>query len=456
MKNSILHILCIAFLLIAVVAGTITFLPKTTKRPDLHQFDNTDSYSHPEHFQQPHAQSEPEIESEIEPEPGNSYEPAVPSKPEEISSEGAAPEPELQARQITDGLTAVISDGTDVSPLLDGNYSTRLIFKTEAVVTISSIEDIFSIYIIWGLPPAEWTLCGTQVQTGGENGFIHEYVSLLAPGGELELHLPSTGAVLSEIYVFTEGLPPSWVQVWLPPHNRAELLVLPTHADDEHLFFAGVLPYYSGERNYRVQVAYMTNHWNEPPRTHELLDGLWTVGIRNYPIISHFNDRYASSLSHAQSIYGFDNFVNYQIELLRRFKPLVVVGHDLNGEYGHGVHMLNAHALVAAVDRAAGKDWDSESYEQFGIWNTPKLYLHLYPENAIMMDWSIPLERFGGATAYEMAVDGYDAHKSQHRWAFAVPRHGRASGHKFGLVRTLVGWDYFGGDLFENLLGELG
>ena len=131
-------------------------------------------------------------------------------------------------------------------------------------------------------------------------------------------------------------------------------------------------------------------------------------------------------------------------------KPLVVVGHDLNGEYGHGVHSLNAHALIAAVDAAADSDYHKASYEQYGVWDTPKLYLHLYRENAITMNWDIPLERFEGATAYDMAVAGYACHISQHRWAFAVPKTG-PSGHRFGLVRSLVGEDVIGGDMFENI-----
>ena len=239
-------------------------------------------------------------------------------------------------------------------------------------------------------------------------------------------------------------------QTWLPPHSQADMLVFPTHADDEFLFFVGVLPYYAVERNYRVQVVYMTNHQESPIRKHELLNGLWAVGIRNYPIISDFEDRYASSIEQANEIYGFDNFVNFQVEQLRKFKPFVVVGHDFNGEYGHGVHALSAHALVTAVEKAADRTFFTKSYEKYGTWNTPKLYLHLFDENEIMMDWDIPLKSFGGATAYEIAVKGYEKHISQHSIPYSMPKVGDTIGHKFGLVRSLVGDDIIGGDMFEN------
>lgn len=356
----------------------------------------------------------------------------------------------MQAPDLTDGLTVTISDGRRASVLLDRDYSTSYAFTGSISIELSSEEEIHAVYIIWALPPGEWELTGRQKIVCGKNGFIHEFVPLPDPTRELVMQIPPGGATLCDIYAFSEGEPPDWVQIWRPPLLAADILAMPTHADDEHLSFAGILPYYAGELGLLVQVAYMTNHWNSPPRPHEMLDGLWVVGIRNYPIIGGFRDRYADSLEQARSLYTWSEVVDYQVELIRRFKPRVVVGHDLRGEYGHGVHMLNAHALVEAVSFAADATYHEASLEMYGVWDTPKLYLHLYRENAITMDWSKPLERFGGRTAYDMAVAGYDCHRSQHHWSFAVPSSG-SRGHLFGLVRSLVGPDRAGGDLFENI-----
>ena len=355
-----------------------------------------------------------------------------------------------QASDLTGELTLIISDGKRASVLLDGDYTTRYAFVEGISIEISAPEDIHSVYIIWAIPPGEWELTGAQTVVCGKNGFIHEYIPLADPSRELTMQLPQEGSILCDIYAFSNGEPPDWVQIWRPPLQAADMLILPTHADDEHLFFAGILPYYAGELGMLVQVAYLTNHWNDPLRPHELLDGLWVVGIRNYPIVGGFRDRYADSLSQAESLYGRSEVVDFQVELIRRFKPRVVVGHDLRGEYSHGVHMLNALALVDAVEYAADGAYHEASFELYGAWDTPKLYLHLYRENTITMDWSIPLERFGGRTAYDMAVAGYDCHKSQHRWSFAVPSSG-SRGHLFGLVRSLVGPDKAGGDFFENI-----
>ena len=351
---------------------------------------------------------------------------------------------------MTGWLTITISDGKRAGVLLDRDYTTKHALSGGATIGISSPEDIYALYVIWDLPPGEWELTGDYRQTCGHDGFIHEYIQLTEPSSELTMNIPPEGARICDIYAFTEGVPPDWVQIWSPPLYEADILVLPTHADDEHLYFVGILPYYAGELGYSVQVAYMTNHWNQPPRPHELLNGLWTVGVCNYPVISGFRDRYADSLSQAKSIFGWDAVVDFQVELLRRFKPFVVVGHDVNGEYGHGAHMLNAASIMTAVDCAADRTYHRDSYDRYGIWDTPKLYLHLYRENAITMDWSIPLENFGGATAYEMAVAGYACHISQHNWSFRVPETGPI-GHRFGLVRSLAGDDIIGGDLFENI-----
>ena len=343
-----------------------------------------------------------------------------------------------------------ISDGKGPAVLLDRDYNTGYTLRADITVHIHAPEDISALYIVWSQPPGVWELTGSEVLFCGQNGFIHEFIDLPRPESELTINIPEGGAALRDIYAFSAGKPPDWVQIWQPAHVVADLLVLPTHADDEHLYFVGVLPYYASERGFRVQVAYLTHHWQQPPRPHELLNGLWTVGIRNYPVISGFQDRYAESLADAKSIFGWDKIVDYQAMLLRRFKPLVVVSHDLNGEYGHGAHMLNAHALLAAAELAADISYHPDSLQMYGVWDTPKLYLHLLRENAITMDWSLPLQSFDGATAVEVARAGYDCHKSQHQWAFRVPSSG-PTGHLFGLARSLVGADALGGDMFENL-----
>ncbi len=371
--------------------------------------------------------------------------------------------------------------------LYDENRNTYTNCKEEGMITITNSEGIAGIYVEFDRIPSAWTL--TNPTTGesftcGEDGFIHEFVAV----NTLYEVLPETlvlqftaGTVIADVYAFTEGELPDWVQVWEPPCETADLMLLTTHSDDEQLFFAGLLPLYAGEKGAQVQVVYGVQHFEangvaNHQRPHELLDGLWTVGVRNYPIMPSFPDLYAESknrevaLSQALKVYesagvAYEDFLEYITECLRRFKPLVVVTHDLNGEYGHGGHVVYAQVLTEAIHIAADETQFPESVDRYGIWETQKLYLHLYEENPIVMDYDIPLETFGGKTAFEMTQEGFACHKSQHWTWFYKWIYGTAdkpikkatdirsySPCHFGLYYTQVGPDIEGGDFLENIV----
>lgn len=353
--------------------------------------------------------------------------------------------------EITDAKTVTSSGNAD--KLTDSNYKTKIKFDGGGTVRIESEnEKISYVYVIWDNPPDIWYLNEELVSyTHGKNGFIHEFISLNSPCGFVTVNVP-VGKTLCDVRVFSEGEIPSDVQIWNPPCERADLLMLPTHSDDDHLYFGGTMPYYGGELGMRVQVAYITNHWNEPVRTHELLNGMWTVGITAYPVISDFPDKPTFELETAKKVYDCDEVRGYIVELIRRFKPYVLLGHDLLGEYGHGAHMLSAHLITEAIEISMNSDAYPESAQKYGTWDVPKTYLHNYEENQIRMDWNIPLERFGGKTGFQMAEAGFDCHKSQHIYNLKVIRNGRTSCRFFGLYRTTVGVDEKKDDFFENIV----
>ena len=103
--------------------------------------------------------------------------------------------------------------------------------------------------------------------------------------------------------LFTTGAAPADVQVWQPPCEQADVLLFPSHADDDVIFF-GALAAQCVDRGLAVQVAYLVNHYDWQPRPQELLDALWTMGIRNYPVIGPFPDYYVLSLEAAQQSFG--------------------------------------------------------------------------------------------------------------------------------------------------------
>jgi len=344
-----------------------------------------------------------------------------------------------------------------------------------ATVTIKSDVPIGSLYIVFGKKAGEWIFSAGNIQKMcGKYGFLHEFVDVVELTGEhqTEITLTFPGKhTIAEITVFSGGKVPDNVERWEPPCEKADLLLLTAHSDDEHLFFAGILPYYAGELGYEVQVVCMSDHSYEYIRPHEMLEGLWVAGARNYPVSGYFPDIYSESLTEAMSKfsakgYSTDSFVEFVVQMLRRFRPKVVVSHDLKGEYGHGTHMLTAYALTEAVAVSADAEKYPDSAEEYGVWDVPKTYLHLYGEGKITMIWDKPLSAFGGKTAFAVSQDAFRCHKSQHwtwfyGWMYGsgnnkIKEASQIKKHSpmyFGLYRTTVGMDQNtdDGDFFENI-----
>lgn len=370
--------------------------------------------------------------------------------------------------------TAVISTGFGSPYALNDGDERNYTNAEGGSITLSREDGISSVYVVFNRLPEVWTLTDPAEEKSvscGENGFLHEFVDVeelfgYAPA-EVVMEFPGFVSI-SEVYGFSDGELPGWVQRWEPPCEQADLLLLSSHADDEHLFFAGILPYYAVEKGMEVQVAYIINHFDTFSRPHEQLDGLWAVGVRHYPVMSDFPDLYSESEEQAVNAFaaygfGFEDFVGYVTDTVRRFKPLVVVSHDVAGEYGHGTHILCSKALMEASELTADPDYRPESAQEYGTWQAEKIYLHLYEENPIIMDWDIPLESLGGMTAFEASRLGFDCHKSQHWTWFYGWMYGKntpvnaASDIKsyspcnYGLYKTTVGNDVIGGDFFENV-----
>ncbi len=286
----------------------------------------------------------------------------------------------------------------------------------------------------------------------GREGFLHELIPL--EGGVKTLALQVDPAKIQSVTVYGAGSLHKAVQNWLPPAEKADLLAFPTHADDEVLFFGGAIVL-AAQQGKKVQVAYLTNHWATAPRPHELLDGLWEMGVRHYPIISPFVDAYAKDLAQAQKIYDGKKFEEYETEQIRRFKPDVIVGHAENGEYGHGGHIMNTLALKEAVLSAADNTKFPASAEKYGVWDTPKLYLHNFGKTPLVLDVKKPLPLFDGRTAFEVAKAAYQKHVSQVKGTdFTVQATGNMGITNFGLFRTTVGPDAAGNEkgMFQNIV----
>lgn len=263
---------------------------------------------------------------------------------------------------------------------------------------------------------------------------------------------------IKEIFLFNDTLP-KWVQTWELPHEKADILLFSTHSDDEHLFFAGLIPTMIANGK-KIQIVYLTNHNDNPKRLDEQLNGLWAVGVRNYPVLGIFPDAYSTSLDGATNNlnyqgYTLNDVINFEADIIKRFKPDIVVNHDEAGEYGHGQHILNTHSLKEALNTL------SEEEKPY------KVYLHLYKENPIIMNYDIPLEYYNGMTAYEVSKLGYAEHVSQHYTWFTDWLLGKNNEYslatqiktysplEYGLYYSKVGYENKDGDMFYNIPKEV-
>ena len=378
--------------------------------------------------------------------------------------------------------TTISGTGYDsFSFLFDNNLTSYTKSSGNTTITLENAAGIGSLYLLLHKQYGSYTITdntgGTAI-TAGEYGFLHEYIDLVQGFGYAPTSVTLTfgnGAVqLSEIYVFSPGEPPEYVQVWEPSlDGGADILLMATHGDDDQLFFAGLLPLYAGEKNLRVQVVYLTDHRSgivSNARIHEMLNGLWAVGVQAYPVFGNFADFRIDSLqdTYAEYKYGYnttkEELLGFVVEQIRRFRPQVIVGHDINGEYGHGMHMVYTDLLIQALDITQDQTQYPASAATYGTWDVPKTYLHLYTENQIVLDYDQPLDAFDGLTAFQATQKlGYPCHKSQQYTWFNDWLNGsngeitQATQIKtynpcyFGLYRSTVGEDVLKNDFMENI-----
>ncbi len=365
------------------------------------------------------------------------------------------------AQEITAQCVVRNQAGSLLKSVTDGSYESAWICSSTDRLLISSEhgERIAGLYLQFSN-----ATCPFEVQTQDENGkwksiytseapFLTEYVTLEEAGDVVRL-LPMRGkgsVRLAEVHVFGEGDVPGWVQRWMPPHEKADLLLISAHPDDEVLFMGGTIPYYAAERGMNVQVAYLVPA--TPYRKLELLDGLWLCGVRHYPDIGTFPDVFSTNLNemYKHDAWNRQRVLRYMTGLYRRYRPEVVLTHDVNGEYGHGAHRVAADAAQQAVALAADVGYQHKKLAQTQPWQIKKLYLHLYDQGRIRMDWRVPLEVFDGRTAFDMAEAAFECHTSQQDTVYRVEDFGPYDNAEFGLAYSAVGEDVEKNDFFEHI-----
>ncbi len=327
-------------------------------------------------------------------------------------------------------------------------------------VAVPEGEEVGFVYIKWSGKPV-----GVQLQV--DNGsaletvatcndpFLASYIPVPEGVGSFQL-IQATGVRdkmrIAELRVYSRGDVPADIQRWEAPYEQCDMLVISTHPDDELIFFGGTIPYYGKELGKAVQVAYIVPA--TAYRCLELLDGLWHCGVTHYPDIASFKDAYSPGRDKILKAWNKDRLTRHIATLYRRYTPAVVVTHDLGGEYGHGAHKAVSYIACEAVAAAADPAYSNtkKKAETLGPWQISKLYLHLYEENTLKMNWRVPLDAFGGKTAFDVAEEAFEFHVSQlASEKYHVEDAGPYDNGLFGLYFTNVGQDESRDDFFEHI-----
>ena len=360
---------------------------------------------------------------------------------------------ETEALEITESCT--LSLGTskkEPKNLTDRKFTSYAESKSvkNPALTVSSDTPVYGLYLCWQKMPESYAV---QVKRDGAwedyaegNGYVHAFYAL---EGEKEIRVVARGEKkqtigFNEVYVFGEGRIPDWVQRWEPTPTQCDLLFVVAHPEEELLYLGGAIPYYAVEQNRTVAVALMS--YANTTRRSEFLNGLWSMGYRNYPVIGDFKTAKAKGLKAAYRTIDSKNgekvLVSWLSDVIAETCPAVVVGPDENGEGSNGQRMMLADACKKVFDAAVDR------------WQIQKLYLHLYgeAEDQVTFDWSRPMEKLGGRTGTGLAYYAYLFHKTQDDQERSVYKEGvNYANNRFGLALSMVGEDQIHQDFLENI-----
>ena len=331
------------------------------------------------------------------------------------------------AEELTGGCTIRFVDNrTNAEVITDGKYTTwwASTERKDPWMEIACDRPMYGLYLCFHEPPEAY---GIQEQNGedwttiaeGDPLYFHAFFPL---NGQQNIRVISTAEgkntlSISEIHVFGEGETPDWVQRWEAPAEKADILFFVAHPDDEILFFGGAIPTYAGERGNSVQIVYLTG--SSGFRRSEALNGLWTMGVRHYPEIGWVVDKYPITDKVSDGyIYagGEEKVLEWVTEVIRKYRPEVIVTLAESGEYGHPQHKMTADSAEKCFLRAADETCCPESAERYGVWQVKKLYHHQYGDDEreqTVFDGDQPLKAFGGKTGAEIAEEAFAQHVSQ-------------------------------------------
>lgn len=364
-----------------------------------------------------------------------------------------------KSKNITKSCEIIVSEGS-ARKMLDTSFKSVWEYEHRGAwvaVSIPAKKSAGYLLIEWQFEPTGFELTEYDAQKTSlrtrtlADTFpcIQMVMPLLAETKYVQLTMTAMSQNICTLRVYSAGEAPSELHEWLPPEEKVDMMVVSAHQDDEVVFLGGTIPYSDVVCGRPTITVYMANCTRL--RRGEALDCLWAMGTRHYPEFINLQDRNVKSVEAGIELWGGrKNVIGELVTRIRRYKPEVIVTHDFEGEYGHNQHKITAQLMPYAVDAAADPTQYAESYKQYGAWQVKKLYIHLFKENEIRMDWTSPQEKLGGKSLLKVARIGMSKQESQTKY-YSVKNGGKYDNARFGLCMTTVGVDVEKNDFFEHI-----
>ncbi len=200
-----------------------------------------------------------------------------------------------------------------------------------------------------------------------------------------------------------------------------DLMVFIAHPGDEVTFFSGLLATYAGEYGYSTRVIYLTCG-SEDLRAKSTA-ALATLGVKEAPEYLDMPADYFDTSSHALNSIKNNSLPGLFVELIRKYKPTAVVTHEIDGEYGHGMHSLCVKKVIEAVEQSGNPKRFVKSEKKYGTHTVSRLWLHgLTAEGALTIDRSNPLTFAGGKTSLELDNELYTEYAKDQKYKIDIEK----------------------------------
>lgn len=360
----------------------------------------------------------------------------------------------------TDGLMGITDDcelTTTVGRadrILDNRDSTAWIpEKVGDILAITAPSDATTDTLVleWNKAPAsfELRLDGTSEIIENPEGLLRFNIPT-GGAARMTIRATTTDAGLTEARVYAQGRVPDMVQNWQTAGDKVDMMVIAAHPGDEFLFFGGAIPQAVMEGK-NVLVVYVADCGFE--RMAEAMDGLWSVGVTTQPVCLGMKNGAPDDYDEAVAMWGLEESYEALVEVLRKYKPDVVLTHDVEGENGDEQHKLTSFALRRAVLLATDPEIYPASAQEYGVWDVLKTYIHRYEGNVLAFDPEAPVEALRGWSLREMTELAYSKYLIVQD-DFDLEDGEEYSPYSYGVVRSVIEADDVEKNAFFENIGQ--